>query len=160
MDYPTFTTLDEFEQVLADRKQWRLEGFITDVYLAAFARDAGAESIAAQYTGWTAQTIRRMAMLIDLPLELLDPELPLGVYWVAIQHTDSPEEAHELIRRAIDGRWSMADAKEALGIKSERTAAPRFKATLTRDDDGRIVLEPDETPSHWFERAEVREVAT
>lgn len=114
--------LDALLQRAAENKQRRLTIFLIDVDIAASAKDMGPVAMQAlsQYTSWTTPTINRLAMLKDLPVDLIDPELALGVYWCAHQNSATPEECFDWIRKAQAGQWSLAGLKGEMGLKEER----------------------------------------
>jgi len=115
--------LDALLQQAAENKDRRLMVFLIDVGLAAQAEHMGPGAVRAlsQYNGWSAQTINRLAVLKDLPSDLIDPELPLGVYWCAHQKSATAEECFDWIRKAQAGQWSLAGLKEEMGLAEKRT---------------------------------------
>jgi len=144
------TTLDDLEQRAADRKEIRLAGFLADIRLAAdaAAMGPGACKAISQYTGWSSQTMNRLAMLEDLPRDLIDPELPLGIYWTALMHAeDTSDDAAWWIREAQLGGWSQADLKHAMGVtkpREQKPAACRISGRIiSAPPGGMLLVEPD-----------------
>lgn len=131
--------LEDLLSMAAQLAVWRyeiLELSIQVAYAATLAGPGAVSSVAAQFK-WSSQTITRLAQLHDLPKELWSPELALGVYWLT---RDMPAvERDAFLRKAIEEEWSVADAKEALGLQVERTGGRVWRGEV-EGRNGQVVV--------------------
>ena len=143
------TSTDDLEQAFEDRRTLRLVGFLYDIRLAAVADGMGprGRDAASSSSGWSPQTITRLARLPELQEQLLTPDLALGVYWyVLVTKADdlTPAEQAETLTWAINNGASVADVKQHLGDEPERTGGSVVHCEAVEQDGRRVVAEGDE----------------
>lgn len=143
--------IDELEQMFAYRKEERLAGFIKDITLAYIAdtMGPGGREAAACIAGWSTQWINRLALIatLNIPDELLTPELPVGVYWLILASDLSRAAMLALLRQAVEGEWSVADTKVAMGLQPERTRGATYRAQVAAHVGRQLTLESEEFTS-------------
>ena len=119
-------SIDWLTDFAAEIKQARLEAFKASIELAHRAKTMGPGAVKAvsPFLGWTAQTVNRLAglhpLLQDSP-ELIDPEVPLGIYWYLLKQYDNDlDYFKQWLRPCIRDGLSLAQLKELRGEKRER----------------------------------------
>jgi len=111
---------DELEQWAANNATARLAAFLESIAISALAAQwgPGAKRGAASCLKYATRTVSRLAALHDLPQDLIDLEVKVGLYWAAIQHSDNPVE---VIRHALNEGWTTAgEVKRYLGVAKEK----------------------------------------
>ena len=146
--YQQIAGVEDLSQMFANRKVQRLGGLLSDIALStvADAMGPGGRAVAAKYAGWSPQWINRLALIaeMDLPDHLLDPELPVGVYYAILTSDIARAEMFDLIGRAISEEWSVADAKRALGREATSTGGAVIRGEIAEHTGERAVVKSEE----------------
>jgi len=119
--------LDALEQRAANNAMARLACLIDAIDISAKAvvleekGESGARRTIASHMKYKTNTIKKLAAMRGLPDDAIDLELPVGTYWVAIQHHAKPVDAIAFLKQqAIPEQMSPAEAKRALGVEVVR----------------------------------------
>jgi len=113
-------SLDELQTKAAENKVARFAAFLEAIAICAQAEEMGpgAKSTIAEHIGYSTRTVSQLAAMHDLPEELIDLDAKPGMYWAAIQNSETPVET---IRHALSKGWTTAgEIKKHLGITNGR----------------------------------------
>jgi len=116
---PAPTNQDELEQWGANNAIARLAALLESIAISAVATQwgPGAKRGVASCLKYSTRTVSQLAALHDLPPDLINLEVKVGLYWAAIQHSDNPVE---VIRHAMNEGWTTAaEVKRYLGVAKE-----------------------------------------
>lgn len=137
-------SLDELQQEAANNKMVRFANFLDALRIARMAADMGpgAKSAIGEYLGYSTRTISQLAEMYGLPEELIDLDAKPGMYWAAMQYSDTPVET---IRHALREGWTTAgEVKQYLGIANERKPPLLVsEVTVAEVEAGQMVLRSD-----------------
>jgi serine/threonine protein phosphatase PrpC len=147
--------VEDLKQAFEDRRTLRLIGFKYDIMLAALAdgMGPGGRDAASEASAWSPQTIKRLALLLEVQEQLLSPDLPLGAYWyVLVTKSDdlTPQEQAEALTWARNNSASVADIRQRLGDEPERTGGTVVHCEAIDQNGRTVTVEGDELQAVQF----------